>query len=494
MNHADRPGFSAAPEWVTDAIFYQVFPDRFARSTELTRCERFEAWDVKPTREGFKGGDLYGVIENLGVLEDLGVTALYLNPIFSAACNHRYHTYDYMQVDPLLGGDRAFDALLAAVEKRGMRIILDGVFNHTGRGFWAFHHILENGAKSPYVDWYHVRSFPLKAYAKRGGANYECWWDIPALPKLNTSNPETREYLLQVAEHWIRRGAHGWRLDVPNEIDDAEFWRSFRRRVRSANPDAYLVGELWEEAPEWVGGDRFDGVMNYPLAQLILGFAAGERLNQKQLGSLKARPLDAGEASAELRRLNLVYPVEVQRAHLNLLGSHDTPRLFTLLRGDIEALRLAVLFQMTLPGAPCIYYGDELGLEGGADPACRGGYPRRPTEAQLAIRAMFQRAVALRRSRPLLRHGALRVLPSHDNAVVFERYDSTNPDAKILIALNTTPDIVEVEVQLGGAREKHAEARELWHGASVLAECSGSQGICVRVPPKDGCVLQLGRS
>ena len=288
------------PEWVSDAVFYQVFPDRFARSDRLPTRKNFEPWDAPPSREGFKGGDLFGLIERLDELQDLGVTALYLNPIFAAASNHRYHTYDYLQVDPLLGGDDAFEALMRALEERSMRVILDGVFNHTGRGFWAFHHILESGSHSPYVDWYKVESFPLQTYGPRGSANYECWWDLPALPKLNISNPETREYLLEVAEHWIDRGAHGWRLDVPNEIDDPEFWSSFRRRVRRKDPAAYLVGEIWKDGPEWVAGDRFDGLMNYPLTRWILGYVGGDGLDPKGLGNLEVQPLDAAGARAEL--------------------------------------------------------------------------------------------------------------------------------------------------------------------------------------------------
>ena len=202
-----------------------------------------EAWDAPPTIHGFKGGDLLGIAEHLGYLEDLGVTAIYLNPIFASAANHRYHTYDYLAVDPLLGGDAALRELLDGAHDRGMRVILDGVFNHTGRGFWPFHHILENGAASPYAGWFHLDEAALsagrllQAYPPSGtpaaALGYEAWWGLPALPKLNTDEPQVREFLFGVAEHWLRFGIDGWRLDVPTEIDDEAFWQEFRTRCRT---------------------------------------------------------------------------------------------------------------------------------------------------------------------------------------------------------------------------------------------------------------------
>ena len=279
------------PGWVRDAVFYQVFPDRFARSARVPKPANLEPWDSPPTAHGFKGGDLLGVAEKLDDLKDLGVTALYLNPVFASAANHRYHTWDYHQVDPLLGGDAALRELLDAAHARGMRVILDGVFNHVGRGFFAFHHVLENGADSPYLDWFLLdlerlrAGKPLGAYAepkllRRGRKpkpafeelGYAAWWDVPALPKLDTRTPAVREYLWDVAERWIRFGIDGWRLDVPSEIDDDEFWRELRRRVKRANPEAYLVGEIWYDARRWLAGDQFDATMNYPLAKAALGF------------------------------------------------------------------------------------------------------------------------------------------------------------------------------------------------------------------------------
>ncbi len=247
------------PAWVRDAVFYQIFPDRFAASERVHKPGPMEPWDTPPTTHGFKGGDLVGIAERLPYLADLGVTALYLTPIFSSASNHRYHTYDYFTVDPLLGGNDGLRTLLDAAHARGMRVVLDGVFNHTGRGFWPFHHVLETGADSPYRSWFHVdeaflaAGHRLHAYppteGRQTGLGYEAWWDLPALPKLNTDDPDVREYLFSVAEHWLRFGIDGWRLDVPAEIDDEAFWQEFRRRCRAIRPDAYLVGEIWHLAP-----------------------------------------------------------------------------------------------------------------------------------------------------------------------------------------------------------------------------------------------------
>ena len=285
------------PDWVRDAVFYQIFPDRFARSGRVPTPGPLEPWDAPPTIHGFKGGDLYGIADGLPDLRELGVTALYLTPVFASASNHRYHTYDYLAVDPLLGGDEALRELLDRAHALEMRVVLDGVFNHCGRGFWPFHHVAENGAASPYRDWFildepvlsgerRLDPYPdvdpgLDTQGQPRAAAIGRWWGLPALPKLNVANPHVREYLFGVAEHWLRFGIDGWRLDVPTEIEDPTFWPEFRRRCRAVDPEAYLVGEIWTEAPDWLAGDRFDGLMNYPLASAILGFAGGTSLDQR---------------------------------------------------------------------------------------------------------------------------------------------------------------------------------------------------------------------
>ena len=255
----DRP-----PEWVADAVFYQIFPDRFARSGRVPQPGNLEPWGEPPTHHGYKGGDLIGIAERLDWIEELGANAIYLNPIFRSGSNHRYHTHDYFVVDPLLGGDVGFEQLIAACRARGIRVVLDGVFNHASRGFFPFHDIMENGARSPWIDWFHVDGFPMRAYDEDKPPNYAAWWGLHALPKFNTANPQVVDYLYAVGEYWARRGIDGWRLDVPNEISTPGFWEGFRQRVRAVNPDLYIVGEIWEHATDWIArGDRFDATMNY---------------------------------------------------------------------------------------------------------------------------------------------------------------------------------------------------------------------------------------
>jgi cyclomaltodextrinase / maltogenic alpha-amylase / neopullulanase len=224
-----RAAFSQPPAWVRDAVVCQIFPDRFRRSGRVTQQQglALQPWGTAPDATGFQGGDLYGVIEGLDHLQALGINCLYLNPIFSSAANHRYHAYTYFEVDPILGGDAAFDALVAELKRRDMRLILDGVFNHCGRGFWAFHHLLENGAASPYADWFITEQWPLNAYPAAGeSCGYHSWWCDPALPKFNHANPQVREHLLAVGEHWLQRGIDGWRLDVPDEVEPSFGWSS----------------------------------------------------------------------------------------------------------------------------------------------------------------------------------------------------------------------------------------------------------------------------
>ncbi|MFN8705625.1 MAG: glycoside hydrolase family 13 protein, partial [Planctomyces sp.] len=424
---------SSTPSWVSDAIFYQIFPDRFARSGRVNTNLNLEDWNSPPTSYGFKGGDLYGVAEHLDELSDLGVTALYLNPIFASACNHRYHTYDYFQVDPLLGGNDAFRFLLSEAHHRGIRIVLDGVFNHASRGFWQFHHVLENGAASPYRDWFYFDpermngQRPFLPYPdadaaeelRRGRGSleaigYSAWWNLPALPKFNVATPAVREFLLTVAEHWIRFGIDGWRLDVPNEIDDDDFWRDFRRRVRAINPEAWIVGEVWGDARHWLQGDMWDAVMNYQVTAACLAFFGGAGLDFEEtrrpssFGNI--RPIDAGEFAAELDRIERSYPEEVTRSQLNLLDSHDMPRFLTCVRNDKAALRMAWLLLCTLPGAPCIYYGDEIGLDGRHDPDCRKAYPQEPSIRDEELRQWYRECIQLRKRCKSLRHGARRTL------------------------------------------------------------------------------------
>jgi neopullulanase len=476
------------PDWAADAIFYQIFPDRFARSDQVPKPANLEAWDTPPTRYGFKGGDLLGIAEQLDYLVDLGITAIYLNPIFQSTANHRYHTHDYYQVDPILGGNQALRTLLDRAHQRGMRVILDGVFNHASRGFFQFSHVAENGSASPYVDWFFVHCYPLRPYnARRGQQGYEAWWNLPALPKLNVSTPAVREFLWDVATHWIEFGADGWRLDVPAEIDDDPFWQEFRRRVRAVNPEAYLVGEIWDDARRWLRGDQFDAVMNYPVARACLGFFVGDRLARGQVarsGYRQIETLNANEFAREIDRVLALYPRPVTEVQYNLLGSHDTPRFKTLARRDSSAYRLATLFQMTYPGAPSIYYGDEIGMEGGHDPDCRRSFPWDEDQWDGELRGFVQRCIALRKEYSALRRGDLAWLLADDGIAAYVRRLGQEI---VLIVLNNNRRAVALDLPVANYLQDGVEVREVW--GDTVTRVAGGKLQALTIPSRSGIVL-----
>lgn len=426
-----------APTWVADAVFYQIFPDRFAASQTLEKPSNLQAWDAPPTHHGYKGGDLVGVVERLDYLADLGINAIYFNPIFASGSNHRYHPWDYYRIDPLLGDDDAFDRLIEACHARGIRVVLDGVFNHTGRGFFQFSDVVENGPESPYTDWYHFHSFPVDAFGRV--ANYAAWWGIPALPKLNTDNPQVREYLMRVAEYWIERGIDGWRLDVPQEIHTPGFWEEFRTRVRAINPEAYIVGEIWEEASNWIAsGERFDGTMNYLFAGHTLAFVAGDTIPHSLTTDLNypLHPAQNGETfTASMNHLVEMYPWQATLANLNLLDSHDVPRLLSLCAEDPVAVELAVAIQMTFPGAPSIYYGSEIGMTGGRDPENRAGFDWDESKWDQRIYDAHRRLIAIRHEYPALRTGSYATHPAGSDLYVAERSDD---HATLVVAVNAS--------------------------------------------------------
>ncbi len=472
------------PDWVKNAIFYQIFPDRFAKSKHVDKPDHLEPWSLPVTQHGFKGGDLLGVCEHLDYLQDLGVTALYFNPIFASAANHRYHTFDYYRVDPILGGNTAYFTLLEEVHRRGMYLILDGVFNHASRGFFQFHHILENGEKSPYRDWFTVYGYPLNAYHDK--PNYSAWWNMPALPQFNTDNPRVREFLFEIARYWIEQGADGWRLDVPFEIKDPEFWRKFREITKEANPDAYLVGEIPSEAQEWLQGDMFDAVMNYQFTAACVGFFGKDNRDDGLISGMMGLPeipeLDASGFAQRTRQLLEIYPRQNVLAQLNLLDSHDMPRFLSMVRGKKDAFRLASLFQMTYPGAPCIYYGDEIGLMGGRDPDCRAPFPWDEAVWDHDLRNAIRTYTHLRLKHPVLRTGEFEPVFAQGAYLAFLRYLEGEQLLVLLNTGNSTWDLnvpvekwfanaVEFEDLLGGEgaviEEGHLRKGQLspWQGA-----------------------------
>jgi neopullulanase len=471
---------------------------------------------------GFKGGDLLGVAEHLDHLQRLGVNAIYFNPIFASASNHRYHTYDYLAVDPLLGGDAALRELLDAAHARGMRVVLDGVFNHASRGFWPFHHVMETGRHSPYRDWFYlnaeqldagrqIRAYPGETLAhaldvsdvpeeQRRGAQsletlgYQAWWDLPALPKLNVDNPHVRDYLLGVAEHWIRFGIDGWRLDVPEEIGDG-FWREFRRRVKAIDPDSYIVAEIWRVRPEYLQGDMYDAFMNYPLGEAIISFAGGRHIDTRVIGQhfelgSNIRAEDGPTFASRLEHVLSVNDPAVTAVQLNLLDSHDTPRLLTMCGGDVASVRLATLIQMTLPGAPSIYYGDEIGMAGEMDPFCRGAMRWDESTWDHDLFRAVAGATALRNAHPTLRHGTFRVVAAEGLACAYARADDA---VTFVVAINAGDAEAALELGLPELAGRSL-AVEPWRGvrdggpAGVLVGDDGR--VRIAIGARDGVVLR----
>lgn len=489
---------SEPPAWVGDAVFYQIFPDRFALSAKIHKPGPLQKWGSAPTAHGFQGGDLLGVVEHMDYLQQLGITAIYLNPVFKSASNHRYHTYDYYQVDPLLGGNSALKKLLNAAHNRGMHVILDGVFNHSGRGFWPFHHVMENGVESPYVDWFTLFGFPPNAYDSTQRPNYEAWWNLSALPKLNINNDEVREYLLKVGEYWIHFGIDGWRLDVPEEVTAEGFWQDFRRRVKKINSDAYLVGEIWQLAPEWVRGDRFDGVMNYPLSLIAMNFFAAESLRTEfRTEEYQLEALTARGALQKLTQLFESYTPIEQRGQMNILDTHDTPRFVTAAGGDYSALHLAILMQMTLPGAPSVYYGTEIGMMGARDPDCRRAFPWEASRWHHSTQNWTKAAIALRHQEKVLRHGIFVPIAGYENILA---YILSGEKEDILVVFNANQKEVTAKLVLPVDHNCYRTHHDLWEvniNSDFSLRWGGGGGkdhpiaLELTLPPRNARVIKL---
>jgi glycosidase len=389
------------------------------------------------------GGDLAGIRQRLPYLRDLGINALYTTPLFVSPSNHKYDTTDYYRIDPAFGSNAEFARLVQEARRMGIRFILDGVFNHSGREWFAFQDVVKHGRKSAYRDWfYDLHSLPPDP----SRINYETFSNgISTMPKLDTSHPRCAAYFLDVAEYWIKTAdIDGWRLDVANEVDH-RFWRAFRQRVKSLKPDAFLLGELMHEATDWLQGDQFDSSMNYPWRDATLAF-------------LQCR-MDAREYDQELTRLRFAQTAEANRGLLNLLGSHDTPRIRTEV-GSAERAGLAAVLLLTASGVPLIYYGDEIGMEGGPDPDCRRCYPwDKPKQQRADLLALYRRLIQIRRACPWLNDGAWQTLladPLH-SVYVYRRLSAPpesprRPDRedRLTIVLNNTGRTQEISLPLEG--------------------------------------------
>ncbi|MGP4082259.1 glycoside hydrolase family 13 protein [Pseudalkalibacillus sp. R45] len=435
-----------APDWVSQTVWYQIFPERFANGDPSIDPPGTLAWSsAEPAVDNFFGGDFQGVIDHLDYLVDLGISGLYFTPIFKAYSNHKYDTIDYMEIDPQFGDKDTFRKLIDECHKRGIKVMLDAVFNHSGYFFEPFQDVLKNQENSTYRNWFHIREFPI---VEEPAPSYDTFAFVSSMPKLNTEHPEVREYLLNVGRYWVEEfDIDGWRLDVANEVDHA-FWRDFRQVVKEVKRDVYILGEIWHDAMPWLQGDQFDAVMNYPFTNAALNF----------LGKNK---IDAAEFKAQMTKWKVAYPQNVNDAAFNLLGSHDTPRILTLCRDDHQRVKLLFLFQLTFTGSPCIYYGDEIGIDGGQDPGCRKCMVWDEQEQDMELRKFVRRLIELRRSYAVLQGDAeFRFVDGTvgKDVVVYER---STADAKITVAINNSEENAKLKLAEG-------EYEDLWSGDSKV--------------------------
>lgn len=415
-----------SPDWLADAVFYQIFPERFANGDPTLDPPGVEPWGAEPTRDNFFGGDLAGITEHLDHIQSLGANAIYLTPIFEADTNHRYDAKDYFAIDHRLGDLGAFKTFLDAAHGRGIRVVLDAVLNHCGDGHWAFRDVVEKEAESEYVNWFSVESFPVQPHPV---PNYRTCSGCYYLPKWNAYNPEVRDHHYRVARYWIEQGIDGWRLDVPYFIND-NFWRGFRDVVKSIDEDLYIVAEEWRAPEQWLQGDLADGTMNYTLRDLVLGFVAD-------------RTIGAEQFAAGMNELTARVPEGARAAMLNLLGSHDTERLLTRHAGDVDTTKLSYALLLAAQGAPMIYYGDEVGLTGDNDPGCRGTMPWDASLWNHDLLAHIRELVALRAGHTALRRGSQRVDAVGEDVAVITR---TSPGGEVVsVAVNRGSEPVVLE-------------------------------------------------
>lgn len=337
------------PEWVKTACCYQIFPERFAVGDSDKDFSYVNTrWGVKPTPKSFYGGDLIGIREHLDYLVDLGVNVLYMTPVFCSPTNHKYEITDYETVDPAFGGNEALKSLIEDAHKLGIKVMLDGVFNHCSCRHPFFLDAQKKGKKSPYYDWF---------FWKEDGS-YLTFGGVKAMPKLNTGNPEVIRYFSDVAVMWMHDyGADSWRLDVSDEISH-KFLRAFRDAVMAQNPEAIIIGEDWHRAVRYLNGDEYDGIMNYGVTKACLDLLAFHTIDSRLFRD-------------RIVRLYHTYSIAANQKMLNLLDSHDTDRFLTRVKGDAGRFRTAAAIMFFYPGIPCVYYGDEIGMEGGYDPDCR---------------------------------------------------------------------------------------------------------------------------
>lgn len=393
LPYLNREDAVTIPDWAQDAVFYQIFPDSFARAGRTDDTE-LPPWGSEPHIINPLGGNIRGIIEHMDYLTDLGINAVYFCPLFQSNTCHRYNTYDYRRIDPLLGTLEDFQELLDTCHGRGIRVILDAVFNHTCDTFPYFDDVIKNGENSEYKDWYFINEYPVAVDEEY---RYERFSFERHMPKLNTANPETRDYLLDIVAYWTRMGIDGWRLDVANEVN-MDFWRSFRRVVKGLNPDALIIGEVWGDSMPYLQGDMFDSVMNYPFAYACQDYFLDRKTSTSEFYQIMTERL-------------VCYPQPMEYAMYNLLGSHDTPRWLSIAKEDEKKVILSVVFQFFFVGMPAVYYGDETGMLGDDFIEARRCMDFEPAgDTGKRLHALCKYLIRLRGEYAALRRGSLKWL------------------------------------------------------------------------------------
>ena len=400
------------PEWVSKTVWYQIFPERFANGNADLSPEGALAWDaaISPKPTDFFGGDLQGIIEHLDYLQDLGITGLYLCPIFESPSNHKYNTTDYFEIDRHFGDKETFRKLVEQAHLRGMKVMLDAVFNHMGDQSAQWQDVLKHGEKSEYKDWFHIQEFPVTNDKLMNPKElpYHTFAFASYMPKLNTANPEVKDYLLRVAIYWVEHfDIDAWRLDVANEVDH-QFWRDFRKSVLAKKPDLYILGEVWHTSQPWLNGDEFHAVMNYPLSDSIKDY-------------FLSRSKKTSQFIAEINCQSMYYKQQISEVMFNLLDSHDTERILTTAQGDIQLVKSALAFLFLQRGTPCIYYGTELELGGGMDPDCRRVMPWGRVSSSNDMLNFMKNLIQLRKDvADIIQHGKFTLEEIDPNVLALE--------------------------------------------------------------------------
>lgn len=445
------------PDWAEDVVMYHIFPDSFASGRrELSKEPGRAELSDGSISESRLGGTLNGVMENLDYIKGLGVNCIYLNPVFTANSYHKYDTADYFGIDPCLGTKEELKELVRRCHELGIRVILDGVFNHCGPDFFAFRDVLKKGRASEYYDWFYYMPEPVEYKDPPG---YEAFAYVKEMPKLNTGNPKVAEYLCEVGTYWIREAdIDGWRLDVANEINH-DFWRSFRKEVRRVKPDAFLIGEIWEDAGCWLMGDQFDSTMNYTFSYLCRDFFAK--------GMMSVTDFDA-----QMQRMLMRYPADVALAQMNFLDSHDVPRFLSYCGGDRRKMELALFYLFMGVGIPSVFYGDECYIEGTAECDYR---KEMPWKAGQNCSEKLRQWSALREEHPALRRGSCRGVYCDDAARCYG-FLRTCEEETVLILLHNGEG--ELGIETNRIREFLTEREYAAAGGSVGTE-NGLVGVAL---------------